>query len=109
MTLKYSLEIAKVAKVLIEEMFQVQAGETVAITADSGTNTTVTDALANAAYAAGGIPLILTTPRGTNCRLMRSRCLDRTQCTYSLIFGYLGNSNGEKQEITLCYFRRFEY
>ena len=64
MTLKYSLEIAKVAKVLIEEMFQVQAGETVAITADSGTNTTVTDALANAAYAAGGIPLILTTPRG---------------------------------------------
>ena len=64
MQTKYSLEIAKVAKVLIEEMFQVKKGETVAITIDSGTNTSVVNALENAAFAAGGIPLILKTPRG---------------------------------------------
>ena len=64
MTSKHSLEIAKVAKVLLEEMFQVKKGETVAITADSGTNMDVVNALANAAFAADGIPLVLWTPKG---------------------------------------------
>lgn len=64
MNQKYSLELAKVAKVLIEEMFQVKKGETVAITTDSGTDTMVSTAFANAAFAAGGIPLIMQTPRG---------------------------------------------
>ena len=64
MTHKYSLEIAKVAKILIEEMFQVKEGETVAITTDSSTNTAVTRAFENAAFAARGIPLVLRIPRG---------------------------------------------
>lgn len=64
MTNKHSLEIAKVAKVLLEEMFQVKKGETVAITADTGTDPAIIEALAGAAFAAGGIPLVLWMPKG---------------------------------------------
>jgi len=59
---KHNLEIAKVAKVIIEEMFQVKTGETVAITADTSTNRQIVDALAAATYAAGGIPMVIYTP-----------------------------------------------
>jgi len=64
MTTKHSLEVAKFSKVLIEEMFQVKKGETVAITADSASNRLIVDALANATFATGGIPLVMYTPRG---------------------------------------------
>ncbi len=62
MTNNYNLEITKVSKVLIEEMFQVKKGETVAITADTGTNKQIAEGLAAAAYAAGGIPMLIYTP-----------------------------------------------
>ncbi|MEM1122379.1 MAG: hypothetical protein AAGJ18_18170, partial [Bacteroidota bacterium] len=62
MTHRYNLEIAKVSKVIIEEMFQVQKGETVAITADTGTDRQIVDSLAAAAYAVGGIPMVIYTP-----------------------------------------------
>ena len=64
MTTKHSLELAQVSKVLLEDMFQVKKGETVAITADTGTNPVIIESLANAAFVAGGIPLVLWTPRG---------------------------------------------
>ena len=64
MSNKHSLEIAKVSKVLIEEMFQVKKGETVAITLDTGSNPQVVDALESAAFAAGGIPFVMRTPKG---------------------------------------------
>ncbi len=60
---KFHCEMARISKKLIEDMFQVQPGETVAITADSGSNNEVVDALARAAYAVGGKPLILWSPR----------------------------------------------
>jgi len=59
----YSFEVAKVSKIIIEEMFQVKAGETVAITADTGTNKLIAEGLAAAAYAAGGIPMLIYTPK----------------------------------------------
>jgi len=59
----YSFEIAKVSKVIIEEMFQVKTGETVAITADTGTNKQIAEGLAAAAFAVGGIPMLIYTPR----------------------------------------------
>jgi len=62
MTQKYNLEIAKVSKVIIEEMFQVKKGETIAITADTSTNRQISEGLAAAAYAAGGIPMVIYTP-----------------------------------------------
>ncbi len=62
MTNNYNFEITKVSKVLIEEMFQVKKGETVAITADTGTNKQIAEGLAAAAYAAGGIPMLIYTP-----------------------------------------------
>lgn len=62
----YDYELGKIAKKMIEDMFQVKPGETVAITADSGTNEEIVDALARAAYAVGGKPLTMwvARPRG---------------------------------------------
>ncbi|MGC6430839.1 MAG: hypothetical protein ACON5F_07340 [Jejuia sp.] len=54
---------AKFSKVLIEDMFQLKQGETVAITADSGSNKIVIDALTEATKNAGGIPLVMWIPR----------------------------------------------
>lgn len=51
------------SKTLIELMFQVKAGETVAITADIGTNRDTVDAMANAVMATGGIPLVMYMPK----------------------------------------------
>ncbi len=54
---------ALVAKVMIEEMFKVQPGETVAITGDSGSNREFADVLAKETAAVGGKSLILWTPK----------------------------------------------
>ena len=59
----YFPERAKFSKILIEKMFQVQRGETVAITYDSGSDKYTAEALAAATYANGGIPLLLLTPK----------------------------------------------
>ncbi len=56
-------ERSRVAKKIMEEMFQVQAGETVAITSDSGSIREVVEALAAAAHAVGGKPLVMQFPK----------------------------------------------
>ena len=55
--------IARVSKRLMEDMFQVKKGETVAITADSGSDPVIIEALFLAAQNAGGLPLTLWIPR----------------------------------------------
>lgn len=55
---------AMVSKVIIEEMFQVQPGETVAITADPGSDAKTIDAMAEAITSLKGIPLIMWIPKG---------------------------------------------
>lgn len=59
---KFSLEKAKVSKILMETMFQVKKGETVAITVDTGTDTSIVDALSVATFNAGAIPMVIWTP-----------------------------------------------
>ncbi len=65
MTTNYFLERAKVSKIIIEEMFQVKPEEIVAITGDTGSDRDFAGALAAAAYAVGGKPLILWTPKAS--------------------------------------------
>ncbi|NNF35082.1 MAG: hypothetical protein HKN68_13290 [Saprospiraceae bacterium] len=64
MDTKDNLDMAMVSKVIINEMFQVQPGETIAITADSGSDRETVDGLAKAAAEAGGIPLVMWIPKG---------------------------------------------
>jgi leucyl aminopeptidase (aminopeptidase T) len=59
MTSKHS----KFSQVLLEEMFKIKSGETVAITADSGSDPLIISALAKATEIAGGIPLTMWIPR----------------------------------------------
>ncbi len=66
MAAKQHLLAAQFSKTLIEDMFQVKPGETIAITADFGTDTTLIDALFVAAQNAGGLPLILRIPKAEN-------------------------------------------
>jgi len=63
MTENLQLKIARVSKILMEDMFQVKPGETVAITADLTSDRAIVDALASATSAAGGIPMIILVPR----------------------------------------------
>lgn len=56
---------ARIAKELMEEMFQVKKGETVAITADTGSDKLIAEALFDAASNAGALPLLMYTPRAT--------------------------------------------
>ncbi|MDB4715225.1 hypothetical protein OAF23_03830 [Flavobacteriaceae bacterium] len=55
----------KLAALIINEMFQVQPGEEIAITGDSGSNRDFADALADATIKAGGKFLILWTPKAS--------------------------------------------
>ncbi|WP_298497726.1 hypothetical protein [uncultured Algibacter sp.] len=54
------------SKFLMEKMFQIKPGETVAITADLGTNRDTIDALATATHEAGGLPLVMYIPKAEN-------------------------------------------
>jgi len=63
MTINNLDDTARVAEVMIVEMFKVQPGETVAITGDSGSDRNFADALASATAAIGGKSLILWTPK----------------------------------------------
>lgn len=56
-------ELARVAKKMMEEMFRIQKGETVILTADTGTDMDIVDGFAQAAYAAGGKPMVIRIPR----------------------------------------------
>lgn len=58
------IERAMVSKVIMESMFQVQPGETVAITADAGSDAKIIDAMAEAVTVLKGIPLIMWVPIG---------------------------------------------
>lgn len=57
---------SRFSKTLMEEMFQIKKGETVAITADFGSDTAIIDALFIATQNAGGLPLILRIPKAEN-------------------------------------------
>jgi len=61
---KYNLERAQVSKVIMEEMFHVKKGETIAITIDSGSDLKTVDAMAAAVATTGGIPLVMKVPKG---------------------------------------------
>lgn len=56
-------KIARVSKILMEDMFQVKPRETVAITADLSSDRTIVDAFASATSAAGAIPMVILVPR----------------------------------------------
>jgi leucyl aminopeptidase (aminopeptidase T) len=62
----YQYEMARAARKLADEILQIKPGQTVAITADTQSDTRVVWASASAVYAAGGIPIVLyyhTAPR----------------------------------------------
>lgn len=63
MTVKHNLECTKVAKVIIQDMFKVKPGESVAITADSGSDPELMNAFAAAAADVGGKFLVMWTPK----------------------------------------------
>ena len=63
MDTNYFLEAAKVSKIMIQDMFQVKPGETVAITGDTGSNRDLADAFAAATYAVEGKPLLMWVPK----------------------------------------------
>jgi len=54
---------SKVSKILMEDMFQVKVGETVAITIDLTSDRAIVDALAFACIEAGALPLIMLVPK----------------------------------------------
>lgn len=60
----FSFEKAKVSKILMETMFQVKKGETVAITGDTQTDRSMVEALSIAAFNAGAIPMVIWMPTG---------------------------------------------
>lgn len=66
MKIDYFLERAKVSQTMIQDMFQVKPGETVAITGDTGSDREFADAIAAATFAAGGIPLIMWIPKAAH-------------------------------------------
>ncbi len=66
MSEKYKSAHERVSKIIMEDMFQVKPGETVAITADSGSDKKIIEALADAAALAGGLPLVMWIPRAEN-------------------------------------------
>lgn len=56
--------LARISKVLIQEMFQVQKGETVAITVDDGSQMEIVQALFHQIKDCGGLPMIIHIPVG---------------------------------------------
>ncbi|MFS4466847.1 hypothetical protein [Maribacter sp. 2210JD10-5] len=60
---EYVNERSQVAQVIMEDMFKVRSGESVAITADSGSDPELMQAFADAASAVGGKPLLIWTPK----------------------------------------------
>ncbi|WP_024481052.1 hypothetical protein [Cellulophaga baltica] len=63
MSTNTNLDCTLVANVIIQDMFKVKAGESVAITADSGSDPQLMQAFADAASEVGGLPLLIWTPK----------------------------------------------
>lgn len=63
MSKNHSLEVIKLAQIMIKDMFDVKEKEVVAITGDTASNRDLADALAGVTHTLGGIPLIMWTPR----------------------------------------------
>lgn len=55
----YEFEMASAADEIVRELMKVQAGETFVITADTGSDEDVVNALARAVYAVGGKPMVI--------------------------------------------------
>jgi len=55
----YEYELGKASRILVEELFKLQPGETMIITADTESDARVVDATARAAFAAGGKPMVI--------------------------------------------------
>lgn len=66
MTTDKQLLQTRFSKTLMEDMFQIKKGETVAITVDFGSDTAIIDALFVATKNAGGLPLIIQIPKAEN-------------------------------------------
>jgi leucyl aminopeptidase (aminopeptidase T) len=59
MASQYDYELNLVAKKMMEDMFMVQSGETVVLTADTGSDMEIVEAFARAAFTAGGKPMVI--------------------------------------------------
>lgn len=57
----YNFELQKACDILVQELFKIQLGETVAITADTESDEDVVNATANAVFNAGGKPMVIWT------------------------------------------------
>ncbi len=55
----YAFELPKAARMLVEEIFPIQKGENVVITADTASDARVVDATAQAAYSVGAHPVVI--------------------------------------------------
>lgn len=56
----YEYELHKAALILVQDMFRLKAGETIVITADTGSDQRVVQAVASAAHTVGAIPMVIT-------------------------------------------------
>ncbi|MCH4890122.1 hypothetical protein EZV73_21255 [Acidaminobacter sp. JC074] len=63
---KYDYELNLIAHKMMKDMFKVQPGESVVLTADTGSDMEIVEAFAKAAFTAGGKPMVVrvATPRG---------------------------------------------
>lgn len=57
---------SRFSRILMEDLFQINKGETVAITIDFNSDTTIINALFTAVQNLGGLPLIITIPKAKN-------------------------------------------
>ena len=56
----FEYELHKAAMILVQDMFRLKAGETFVITADTGSDQRVVQAVASAAHTVGAIPVVIT-------------------------------------------------
>lgn len=66
MSNRITSKLTRFSKTLMENMFQIKKGETVAITVDFGTDTAIVNAIFEATINAGGLPIILQIPKAEN-------------------------------------------
>ena len=63
MASKFDYELTKVAQKMMVDMFKIQEGETVVLTCDTGSDMDIVEGFAAAAFAAGGIPMVIRVPQ----------------------------------------------
>ena len=59
MSTLYEFELGKAAKILVEELFKLKAGEEFVITFDTESDMRVVEATARATFAAGAKPIVI--------------------------------------------------